>query len=81
MTTGVRSLFDYLSESGGSLDPVQFGFQEGVIPVLEALEPATEAYVEGTLDLDAAYRGEEDPERAKAWRESGEPFVRTYTPY
>lgn len=81
VTTGVRSLFDYLSESGGSLDPVQFGFQEGVIPVLEALEPATEAYVEGTLDLDAAYRGEEDPERAKAWRESGEPFVRTYTPY
>jgi hypothetical protein len=75
VTTGVESLFDYLLESGGSLDPVQFGFQKGVIPVLEALAPVAEAYVEGALDLDAAIRGEEDPEKAKAWWESAQPAV------
>ena len=75
VTTGVESLFDYLSESGGSLDPVQFGFQKGVIPILEALDPVAEAYVEGALDLDAAIRDEEDREREKAWRESAQPAV------
>ncbi len=33
------------------------------------------AYVEGALDLDAAIRGEEDPEKAKAWWESAQPAV------
>lgn len=80
VTTGVESLFDYLSESGGSLDPVQFGFQKGVIPVLEALAPVAEAYVEGALDLDAFIRDEEDRKREKALRKSAEPLVRVLSP-
>ena len=80
VTTGVESLFDYLSESGGSLDPVQFGFQKGVIPVLEALAPVAEAYVEGALDLDAFIRDEKDRKREKALRKSAEPLVQVLSP-
>ena len=80
VTTGVESLFDYLSESGGSLDPVQFGFQKGVIPVLEALAPVAEAYVEGALDLDAFIRDEEDRKKEKALRKSAQPLVEVLSP-